>query len=142
MDRIVQLTESEYNKLKKDADATNAQIEERAKKMYEEKGIYGIVLDLSCDTDYRENIRIHAGGYVKDLNSLFPISDKDKKKVVQFVTERVKRMMRERYGKQIDSIDYYNKRLEYLKRWHAKFIGFTIFGWIAALSLLIVSLIR
>lgn len=142
MERIVQLKESEYNKLKKDAEMKYSEITRRAEEMYKEKGTYGINLELDCGNDYQEEIKFKAYSYVKDWNGQFPISETDKRRIVEFVNDRALEMMEKKFGRQISNINFCRNHIEHLHSWKYKFIGLTIFGWLAALGLVIVALLK
>ena len=142
MERIIQLSESEYNKLQSDADMKHNEILRRAEELYQKKGTYGIKLEIDCQQDYLDELSFKASSYVKDWDGRFPISEDDKEKIIKFVNRRALKMMEDKFGRQIKNINIWNKRLELLRNWKMKFIGLTIFGWLAALALLIVALIK
>ena len=51
MDKIVQLSEYEYNKLSALAKLNESQIEEKALDMYKIKGVAGLKITIKTDTD-------------------------------------------------------------------------------------------
>lgn len=138
MEKIIQLKESEYNKLCEKA----SEVEKLAQKMYEEKGTFSIVLKLDCGKDYTEQIKISAYTYVNDWDGKYPMKEDDKRKIVKFVNSRALEMMEKKFGKQINDFNLWNRRLDLLRSWKIKFIGLTIFGWLAATVLLIVALLK
>lgn len=142
MKKIVQLEETEYKTLSEQAAFNQSEIVRLARKMYEDRGTFAIVLDLDCDQDYQDNITIKAHSHVKDWEGKYPLSEKDKKEIVEFVNYRALKMMRKKFGRQIDNINLWNKRLDLLRNWKMKFIGWMIFGWLAAVTLLIIALIK
>lgn len=142
MEKIVQLKESEYNEIFEYANCNQSEIERLAKEMYEEKGTFSIKLELDCQQDYNETISFKAYSYVKDWNGKFPLSEEDKEKIVKFVNSRALDMMEKKFGRQIKNINLWNKRFDLLRNWKMKFIGLTVFGWLAALALLVVALFK
>ena len=117
MKEIVQLTREEYESLAEKAGHNEKEILRQARKLYEENGICGIILDIECECD---------------------VSDRYSFKVSSHATE----MMTRKFGRQIEDINHWNtlaRRME-LVRW--KFIGLTVFGWLAALALAVITLIR
>lgn len=142
MEKIIQLTESEYAKLFAKAHLNESEIERKAKEMYEEKGTFGIDLEIDCKQDYNETISFHAYSYVKDWDGKFPLSEKDKRRIADFIDTRALEMMEKKFGRQISNINFWNKRFDLLRNWKMKFIGLTVFGWLAALALLIVALLK
>lgn len=142
MEKIIQLKESEYTKLQANADMKHSEIVRRAQELYEKKGICGIKLSLDCQQDYSSEITFKASSYVKDWDGQFPISEKDKRLIVDFVNYRALEMMEKKFGRQIKNINIWNKRLGLLRDWKMKFIGLTIFGWLAALALTIIAIVK
>lgn len=142
MERIVQLKDTEYKKLSDQAAFNQSEIERLAREMYEEKGTFAINIELDCKQDYTDEIKVKAYSYVKDWDGKFPLSEKDKERIVEFVNYRALEMMRKRFGRQIDNINLWNKRFDLLRNWKIKFIGWTIFGWLAAVVLVIIALIK
>ena len=141
MERIVQLREYEYKKLCESAKMNDAEIEKRAQKMYEEKGMYGIQLNINCGrTEYNDTIEFFVGGYVKDWHS-FPLTKDEKKKVSRFVCNRVREMMVDKFGTQIDNLNYYENRKRILERRHSIFVGVTILGWLCAVGLAVIAVV-
>lgn len=141
MERIVQLREYEYKKLCESAKMSDAEIEKRAQKMYEEKGMYGIQLNINCGrTEYNDTIEFFVGGYVKDWHS-FPLTKDEKKKVSRFVCNRVREMMVDKFGTQIDNLNYYENRKRILERRHSIFVGVTILGWLCAVGLAVIAVV-
>lgn len=141
MERIVQLREGEYKKLCELAKMSESEIEKRAQKMYEEKGMYGIQLNINCGrTEYNDTIEFFVGGYVKDWHS-FPLTKDEKKKVSRFVCNRVREMMVDKFGTQIDNLNYYENRKRILERRHSIFVGVTILGWLCAVGLAVIAVV-
>lgn len=142
MEKIIQLTETEYNELRNEANLKRSDIEQQAQELYQKKGTYGINLELKTQGFYSERLSFHAKAYVRDWDGQFPISYKDKCTIVQFVEARALKMMEDRFGRQISSINYYNKRVDSLNRLRTRFIGLTVFGWLAALTLTVIALMK
>lgn len=140
MKKIIQLNESEYNNLVKSASLSKSEIKQLAEDMYKERGTFEIKLELDCRQDYNEKIAFRAYSYVKDWDNRFPLSEEDKRKIVKFVNYRALRMMEQKFGSQITNINLWNRRFELLRAWKIKFIGITIFGWLAAATLLVLFL--
>ncbi|MEG1007524.1 MAG: hypothetical protein RSO15_14795 [Bacteroides sp.] len=142
MEKIIQLKESEYNKLFESANLKESEVERMAKEMYEKKGTFSINLELDCKQDYQDTITLKAYSYVKDWDGKYPLSEKDKRRIADFVDYRATKMMEKKFGRQITNINLWNTRLDLLRNWKLKFIGLTIFGWLAALALLLIALLN
>lgn len=141
MERFVQLTEIEYNKLRKQAKMKEDEIEQKAIKLYEKKGVYGIDLTISCNMDYNETIHLHAHSCMKDWNS-FPISYEDKKRVIKFIDRKALEMMEYKFGKQIEDRSYYKQKQKILMRNHWRFVGVTVLGWLCAIGITLITIAK
>ena len=114
MKKIIQLSDVEYNELCEKATLNTEEIEKRAQELYEQKGTYGIDLDIRCDQDYNGNVKFRVNSYVKDWEGEFPISEEDKRKIVEVVNDRALKMMEYKFGKQISDRNHFEKmKLEY-----------------------------
>lgn len=141
MERIVQLREDEYKKLCELAKMSESEIEKKAQELYKEKGMYGIELNINCGrSEYSDTIKFYVGSYVKDWHS-FPLTEDEKKKVSRFVCNRVREMMVDKFGTQIDNLNYYENRRRILERRHSIFVGVTILGWLCAVGLVVMSVV-
>ena len=144
MKEIVQLTKSEYDELQKKANYNQDEIAGLAKKMHEEERKFEIKLTIDCKQDYCDNIYFNAYSYMKEEGKLvkFSIPYDEREKIVEFVNRRMLSLMQKKFGSQITNINLWNKRFDLLRNWKLKFIGLTIFGWLAAFALLVVSFLR
>ena len=141
MERIVQLREGEYKTLCELAKMSESEIEKKAQKMYEEKGMYGIELNINCGrSEYSDTIKFYVGSYVKDWHS-FPLTEDEKKKVSRFVDNRVFEMMEDKFGKQIFELNHYENKKKILERRNSMFVGLTILGWLCAVGLAVIAVV-
>lgn len=142
MKEIVQLTREEYESLAEKAGYNEKEILRQARKLYEENGICGIILDIECECDVSDSFSFKVSSYVREGKTGYSISYEDRRRLQEFVDRHATRMMARKFGKQIEDINHWNtlaRRME-LIRW--KFIGLTVFGWLAALALAVITLIR
>lgn len=141
MERIVQLREDEYKKLCELAKMSESEIEKKAQELYKEKGMYGIELNINCGrSEYSDTIKFYVGSYMKDWHS-FPLTEDAKKKVSRFVDNRVFEMMVDKFGTQINNLNYYENRKRILERRHSIFVGVTILGWLCAVGLAVIAVV-
>lgn len=140
MEQIIQLRKSEYDKLIELSNLNTETIENRAEALFQERGTYGIKLELDTQQDYHDNFYFTANSYIKDWDDKFPISEKDKRRIVDFVNYRAKQMLVKKFGKQITNINFYNKEVDSLNKLRTKFLVFTVTGWTAAVILTIIAL--
>ena len=144
MNKIVQLSEREYKELFEKAKLNQDEIEKLAVKMYQDKGTFEIILKIDCDSDYYQiyNFNVHSHIYQSGELEKFEIPYEERKKIVKYVDQKVLAFMKKRFGTQITDINRYKQRLILLRNWKYKFIGITIFGWIAALALVLLIFLK
>ncbi len=131
--KVVQLDEYDYNELVKMASLKEKQIEKQAQKLYEKKGTYRIDIRLEIRDYYNETIEIAPYTNVNNWDEKFPISDADKRKIINYFNERILLVMKRKFGKQIEDKNLYVDKLRQLKIVKTAFIGLTIAGWAIAL---------
>lgn len=141
-ERIVQLSNTEYNKLIEFAKMSSEEIEKRAKEMYQEKGTYGIKLELNTGQSYVDEISFKASSYVIDWGGQFPISDEDKRKIVKFVNNRALRMMQEKFGKQINDRNCYAREARKASKLYHTLMRPVFIAWLTLLLLQIIILFK
>jgi len=142
MEKIIQLKETEYNKLNELATLTEEEINARALKMYQERGTFAIHLKLDCLQDVRDEFTFKASAYIGNWDGKYPLKEEDKRNIVTFVERRALKMMQKWFGRQIGNINYFNRRIKALRDWKMKFIGLTILGWLAAVALTIIAIVK
>lgn len=136
MSTIVQLSKREYDNLKSKADTVDKQILEQAKKMYEEKGTFGIKITLSINDDYDDNFTMRSTAYVSDWNGKYPLAQDDKKKIVEYVQWKSRDLFEKVFGKHLANINNTRKKYKQASRMKTAFIVFTVTGWLMALIML------
>jgi hypothetical protein len=141
MDKIVQLKEWEYNELYKQANYNQTEIVKLAEGMYKEKGTVKMTLYIDCKQNYRDEISFEVRSYISSNGDLdkFQISYKDRAKIIKFAESKILALMQYKFGRPISDINIYNKKLELFRRWKMQFIGLTLLGWIAALTILLIN---
>ena len=140
MEQIIQLRKSEYDKLIELSNLSNEAIEKRAVELYQERGTYGLNIELDTQEDYKSQFHFKAYSYVKDWDNKFPISEEDKRKIVDFINSRTKRMLVKKFGNQITNMNFYNEEVDSLNKLKTKFLLFTVTGWAVAVILTIIAL--
>jgi len=114
MEKIYQLKDFEYNKLTELAELNEKSIEERALKLYQEKGTYQLDIKINCEKydDYNRTYHLKAYSKINDWNQKFPIFEEDKRKIIKFVNEKVMSMMVNRFGDVVNNVNLINKRVD------------------------------
>lgn len=141
VNKIVQLSEWEYDRLADKANASDKKIEELAEKMYKEKGAYEISLSLELKNDIEDRLTIRPYSYFRDWDK-FEVSMPDKKRLAKFVKTRAQYYMEKEFGSHITNINYLLEERKKLKLTKFKFIGLTIAGWLGALMLTLMCLFK
>lgn len=132
MEKIIQLKESEYNKLIEDATLTSKLIERRAAILYEENGTHKFQLTMNIG-DYDDKIEVQARGYYNDWKSKYPISTTDAKKVVKFMEHRAEELFEGAFGSAIYEISKFREATRSLEERKKLLTLITYLGWFVAL---------
>lgn len=133
MEKIVQLSEYEYNKLSDLAKLNESQIEERALKLYKEKGVaeVDITVKVGRDNEYYSTQRFNCLAFVWYKDNKFYIQEKLRDRLGKLIEKQVIREVSDKYGEPVDLMNKYSKEIHGLQI--AKFILWTIAlsGWAA-----------
>ncbi|MDR2384184.1 MAG: hypothetical protein LBD80_00780 [Tannerella sp.] len=141
MKRIIQISEKEYKELAEKASYNQVEIERLAREMYEKKGVFRIELEISVHQDYHEVISFNVTSWVSDTDR-YELSYEARHKIMEYAQKKMQDLMTRKFGRQINNINLWNKRLDSLRKWKWKFIGLTVFGWLAALAILIINILN
>lgn len=146
--RIVQLSENEYDRLQKKAELNDTKIRDLAEKYYQERGVFKITIDTSIklkDGDAYQGSRatfdVNSYCFENGLckrDSLNPLlSENDRRRVNQMVTKICKDTFKEYYGDVIKCRDKISKMLSTLQ--YFKFILYMIAfsGWGVATAVIL-----
>ena len=145
MDKIVQLKEYEYNELQEQANYNQSEIEKCALEMYQERGTFEIRIYVDFDDrDYHEMIKFRVCSFVDDKGDLdkFQLSYKDRERIVDYVNRKMYEFVERKFGRQIKYANNWTDRLRRLRNWKIKFIGLMIFGWLAAIALCLIAILK
>ncbi|MDO6737123.1 hypothetical protein [Wenyingzhuangia sp. 2_MG-2023] len=141
MENIVQLRKTQYDDLVEKAEMNEAEIEKRADELYQKNGTYAISIEPKV-TDFDNKIKIKASAYVSDWNSKFPISDKDKRKIVQVAEEKAANLLENAFGDIIYNINAIKSAKAVLRNRIRLFTGVSVTGWILAIIGILVILFK
>ena len=143
MNKIVQLEDYEYAALLKKAEATEAEIKDKAHRLYEKNGTFEINISMRC-SDEKDEIFIKPLTYIPEpsggLNPL--ISQKDRIRFEKFVHENVEDMLIRVFGKTITNVNLWNKKIDKLHKTRRNFMCLTVTGWAVALVLTLICLFK
>ena len=141
MERIVQITDWEYNKLVENARLKEKEIEKRASDLYKKNGTFQVLICIDTpEKDYKEKIYFKFHSHVPySGNEKIPIKEVDRKRIEKVFNRLIEGVMIDKFGKQICDINYYTKKTREIEWLKIKLIGVTICGWLTALALLFVD---
>jgi hypothetical protein len=147
MEKTVQLSESEYKELSEKAGYNQNQIEELAVKMYQEKGAKTIQIEMDIKQDkYADLFDFNVSVWVKDNDGYkvekLQLSYEDRQRIIKFVKGKIEELFQRNFSRSIANINNWNDRLKKLRNWKWKFIDFTVFGWLAALALVLIAIFK
>lgn len=132
MEKIVQLSEYEYNKLSDLAKFNESQIEEKALDMYQTKGVAGLKITIKMANDeYSYEHHFDCSTFIWYKDKKFFISEELRRRLEEHINERILDTIVENYGEPIKWLDRFSKELRGLRL--AKYIIWTIAvsGWAA-----------
>ena len=133
MEKIVQLSEYEYNKLSDLAKLNESQIEDRALKLYKDKGVakIDITVNVGRDNEYYSTQHFNCSAFVWYKDDKFYIQEKLRDRLGKLIKKCVLNEVSDKYGEPIDLMNQYSKEIHDLQI--ARFILWTIAlsGWAA-----------
>lgn len=132
MEKIVQLGEYEYNKLSDLAKLNESQIEERALKLYKEKGVAEVDITVKIkDEECYSTQRFNCSAFVWYKDGKFYIQEKLRDRLSKLIKKQVLREVSDTYGEPIDIMNKYSREIHDLQT--VRFIIWTIAvsGWAA-----------
>lgn len=141
METIIQLRESEYNDLVSKANYNQYEINSKAEALYNKHGTHKIVLSVTAD-EYDDEIQIQARAYVRDWDSKFPLKESDKKKIIYFVQDKAEQMFRRSFGDIIYSLESVKRKEKKLDILIKKNLVLTVTGWLVALGIIFIIIIK
>lgn len=147
-EKIVQLSEYEYNQLQEKAELNNTKIRDLAEKYYQERGVFRIDIRVGFqekyngDTVYYNHVFSHENGLYKNDEFSPIITEKGRRKIERILSDACTETFENKFGDAIKFKNSYAKALESfsIARWIAYTIAFI--GWGVAAILLINSIFK
>lgn len=141
--RIVQLSEYEYNRLQEKVELNDTKIRDLAEKYYQERGVFRIDIRVGLqdkyngDTVYYTHVFSCENGLYKNDEFRPIITAKGRRKIERILSNACKETFENHFGDAIKFKNSYAEALEKfsLTRWIAYTIAFS--GWGVAAALLI-----
>lgn len=146
--RIVQLSDYEYNKLQEKAELNDTKIRELAERYYQERGVFRIDIKVGLqdkyngDTVYYTSVFSTENGLYRDDGFSPIITEKGRRKIERILSDACTESFENHFG---DAIKFKNSYAEALERFSmARWIAYTIAfsGWGVAAVLLINSIFK
>ena len=146
--KIVQLSEYEYNQLQEKAELTDTKICDLAEKYYQERGVFRIDIRVGFqdkyngDTVYYTNVFSCENGLYKNDEFSPIITEKGRRKIERILADACMETFENKFGYAIKFKNSYAEALERFSivRWIAYTIAFS--GWGIAAILLINSILK
>lgn len=146
--RIVQLSEYEYNKLQEKVELNDTKIRDLAEKYYQERGVFRIDIRVGLqdkyngDTVFYTNVFSHENGLYKNDKFKPIITEKGRRKIDRILSDACMETFERKFG---DAIEFKNRYADALRRftitrWIAYTIAFS--GWGVVAVLLINSIFK
>lgn len=140
---IMLLRKSEYDKLVELAEANEKEIQDRALKMWKEKGIPQLDIRMEIRSLGGRDIidsgkyKFEAGSYIYNKEGNFCITEKAKERFSNMVREWTHELMERNFGERLMAVNEWNKKVDRLESIRKRFISFTLIGWLMALAMFV-----
>lgn len=141
--RIVQLSENEYDRLQKKAELNDTKIRDLAEKYYQKRGVFRVDIRVGLqdkyngDTVYYTHVFSHENGLYKNGEFSPIITEKGRRKIESILSDACTETFENKFG---DAIKFKNSYAEALERFSiVRWIAYTIAfsGWGVAAALII-----
>lgn len=141
--RIVQLSENEYDRLQKKAELNDTKIRDLAEKYYQERGVFRVDIRVGLqdkyngDMVYYTHVFSHENGLYKNGEFSPIITEKGRRKIESILSDACTETFENKFG---DAIKFKNSYAEALERFSiVRWIAYTIAfsGWGVAAALII-----
>lgn len=134
MQRIVQLSQGEYESLCETATLNKAQIEQKAQALWKQKGVAEVNISVKIKEDYTENYKIQCDGYIFYKDDRFFIPQEFRNRIMNIVEKETLRSVEMRYGKPVELINHIRVKADRLN--HARYALYAVAasGWASLIS--------
>lgn len=136
MEKIIQLTQSEYSKLCELAHANECDIENRADELWKRKAVAEINVNVDCGKDYDDTFSIKCDTYMFYKDEKFHIPYELRNRISKIIEESVLDQIENRFGGLTKAINIVSKNQESLNRAKYWLWAIAASGWGAFVSYL------
>lgn len=139
MEHIVQLSDTEYERLVEMANLNEKKINARAVKLWKNKGACEIRVQIRCKDDYADSFTIDCEADTLIKDGKFSMSEKLRRKIEEFTKSEVEYAIGYTYGEAIKIINRYGKEMKALAYVRFVLYGISVAGWAAFLMCLLLK---
>lgn len=140
MERIVQLRDYEYNNLVEKANLNEKHIDEKAQKLYKERGVAGIDIKLGYkNNDYESSFRFDCSAFVWYKDEKFYIPEQLRKRLGKILKDTMLSEMREAYGSSEKIRMSLERERKYSVIFHWVMFVTAVSGWVTFILYLCLS---
>jgi len=144
MEKIVQLRESEYNRLKEQADMTQIAMDAEIEREIKDKCKLTIELRLDIGNDWDDIFHIkpfvtaRSSGYSPENGKKYvdALSYDACKKIANKIQSWMEKQIRGRYKVDVETVNKYRLALRNQWKWNTAFLILSLSGWLVALFLI------
>lgn len=139
MRKIVQLESYEYEKLVEISKLNQEQIEEKALKMWNEKGVAEVNVNIRMGDDYKGTFKIDCRSYMLYTSDKFFIPEKIRERFRHIIKDEIDYIIKDKFSSTVDAINFCNRKVDGLNRLRTILCAVAASGWaVAAVVLLFV----
>ncbi len=144
MNRIVQLSDYEYQQLKNEADMTTAVMDAEIERQIKDKAKLTVELKLDVGNDWEDVFHIRPIVHVRSgyhhtegkTETVSAVSYSACSKIAKHIEDWMKDSIRKRYKLDVDVVNAYRERMKNQWKWNTTFLLLSLTGWLVALFLI------
>lgn len=137
MERIVQLRESEYDKLINICQLKNNEISEKAVHIWKEKGVAEIKVRVDAGKEFDGEFTITCDSYIYEKDGRFVLPKELRDRFCKMLDSEVQWLVDRYYGDAIRIVNTYTEKKESLNKWFSLAWLIAVSGWVVAAILLL-----
>lgn len=141
MNKIVQLSEWEYQELKREAELSAATLDAEIKREMKDHCNLTVEIKLDIGRDWDDVFHIkpvvsaRSGSYSGSddyHNSVYALSYNEVGNIQRKITEWMEKQVRKRYKLDIDTVNKYRNKIQNQWKWNLFFLLLSLTGWLVA----------
>lgn len=141
MNKIVQLSDWEYQQLKREAEMSAATLEAEIKREMNDHCNLTVEIKMDIGRDWddvfhiKPVVKARSGSYTGSddyHNSVYALSYNEVRNIQGKITEWMEKQVRKRYKLDIDIVNKYNSKIQNQWKWNLFFLILSLTGWLVA----------